>query len=424
MKVKLGIVGFGEFSESFLEIFKAHPDIDYVVGCEIVEKRRKHIEETYNIKMYSSFDEMLENDGEINSIAIFSQRHQHGPMAIKALKSGKNVFSAVPMGCTEDEVFEILRIVKETHLTYMMAETCYYFPCVIFCRNKFSEGGFGDVVYAEAQYYHDITEMCGSFSGTGNPNWKRIAGIPPMFYATHSMSMVLSSINDYPTEITCFGYEDRENDGIYGKGCNDWDNPFSNETAILKMSKGALVRINEFRRVSTVKPSSYITGIYGTTGMYECSGMQHLYCRAGFKGTERKAENVSDMINSLNYINMQKQGGAAEDGLLEYTYHRGFSNVHPTDRLPEPLRELGSVIRSPSTDGHNGSHPFLVDDFVRAVVTGKLPPNNAWDAAHYTLAGIIAHESAMQGGKTIKMPEVGYPDSSCVPLYPKGEISK
>ena len=33
--------------------------------------------------------------------------------------------------------------------------------------------------------------------------------------------------------------------------------------------------------------------------------------------------------------------------------------------------------------GHNGSHQFLVDDFVRACVSGKIPPNNIYEAARY-----------------------------------------
>ena len=68
------------------------------------------------------------------------------------------------------------------------------------------------------------------------------------------------------------------------------------------------------------------------------------------------------------------------------------------------MKKLGHV---PSVDGHNGSHPFLVDDFVRAVVTGKLPPVTPWMSAIYTLTGIYAHESAMQGGKTLRIPDIG-----------------
>ena len=47
-------------------------------------------------------------------------------------------------------------------------------------------------------------------------------------------------------------------------------------------------------------------------------------------------------------------------------------------------------------NGHEGSHHFLVDDFVTAVNDGTLPPVNAWVAARFTLPGIVAHASALR----------------------------
>ena len=114
MKVKIGIVGFGEFSFSFMDLWTNHPLIDKVVCAEFLPERRKSVEEKYGIKTYESYDEMIEKEPDLNCVAVFAQRHQHGPMVIDAMKRGKHVFSAVPMGITEDEVFEILKLVKET----------------------------------------------------------------------------------------------------------------------------------------------------------------------------------------------------------------------------------------------------------------------------------------------------------------------
>ena len=36
----------------------------------------------------------------------------------------------------------------------MIGETSYYYPCALFCRDKFRQGAFGHVVYAEAEYLH------------------------------------------------------------------------------------------------------------------------------------------------------------------------------------------------------------------------------------------------------------------------------
>lgn len=407
MKINLGVVGFGSFSKSFLELWMKHPDIERVVGAEFLEDRRKEVMDTYKLSaMYSSFDEMIEKDKDVNCVAIFAQRHQHGPLIIKSLKAGKHVFTTVPMGCTQEEIFEIISLVKKTGLTFMMGETCYYFPCAIYCRKKFDEGAFGDFVYGEAQYYHDITAMFDSFASQGN-SWKRVAGVPPMFYSTHSMSMLCSAINDYPVEVSCFGFEDNNNDEIYGKGNNDWDNPFSNETSIFKMSKGGYARINEFRRIGTIKPSSYITALYGKQGAYECSGMQHLFIKGEVDGQTPEVEDVSNLINCRRYL-LENPG--TREGCKHWWYHEGFSEIHDTARLPEAYLNVNDwAINASATISHNGSHMFLADDFVRSVLTGKLPPINAWVAAHYTLPGIIAHESAMLGGKTLPIPEIGEP---------------
>ena len=59
MGMKIGIVGFGEFSKTFLSIWLMHPGTEKVVGCELIEERRKLIEDKYGITMYSTYEEML-----------------------------------------------------------------------------------------------------------------------------------------------------------------------------------------------------------------------------------------------------------------------------------------------------------------------------------------------------------------------------
>ena len=57
--------------------------------------------------------------------------------------------------------------------------------------------------------------------------------------------------------------------------------------------------------------------------------------------------------------------------------------------------------------GHEGSHHFLVDDFVKAVNSQTLPPVNAWVAARFTLPGIVAHASALRGGERLPIRDFG-----------------
>ena len=60
----------------------------------------------------------------------------------------------------------------------------------------------------------------------------------------------------------------------------------------------------------------------------------------------------------------------------------------------------------------------MVDDFCQAYATGKLSPTNAWQAAKYNLPGLVAHQSALQGGKVLDIPDFGNPPEHLEVLSP------
>jgi hypothetical protein len=55
--------------------------------------------------------------------------------------------------------------------------------------------------------------------------------------------------------------------------------------------------------------------------------------------------------------------------------------------------------------GHGGSHPHMVHEFLTAVTEDRDPFPNVFQSANWTSVGILAHESAMQGGKIIQLPD-------------------
>ena len=135
-KIRVGFVGCGQFCRHFVPLFQAHPAVEFVAVTDIRPERSKQFDEMFHVdKIFDSFEDTIASD-EINTVAIFTQRNQHGEMAIAALKAGKNVYSAVPMATSVAEIKEIVRLVKETGLTYSMGETGIYRPAAIFCRKK------------------------------------------------------------------------------------------------------------------------------------------------------------------------------------------------------------------------------------------------------------------------------------------------
>jgi predicted dehydrogenase len=394
-KIRLGIVGCGSFVQHFIPLFQAHPTVEWVAVTDLLKDRQHQTAQRHKIsREYDSFEDMLQ-DREINAIAIFTQRHLHGPLAIAALKAGKNVYSAVPMGIAVEEIQQIVELVKETGLNYSMGETGYYRPCSIFCRQKMQSGEMGDFVYGEAQYHHDMRHFYKSFQRSGGPEWKQVAGLPPTYYPTHSTAMLLSSVGSHAVRVTGYGYRDHHEDNIFGCGKNLWDNPFSNTTMVLQLANGGIGRLNENRRIAWYGPMSYISSIYGSKGSYEFSLGQHSFVTLPDMAAVH--ENVSPLLNPPA-VEAARNEPDFMNNLVNMKWNTE-APIQKMDRIPPELL--------PFPNGHDGTHKYMVDDFCKAAYTGKLSPTNAWVAARYNIPGLMAYQSALRDGETLKVIDCG-----------------
>ncbi len=399
-KLRICVVGCGQFARHFVPLFQHHPACEFVAVCDKFRDRAEDYMENFKVdKIYDTFDDAVNSD-EINAIAIFSQRDMHGVMAIEALKHGKNVYSAVPMALKIDEIKEIVRLVGETGLTYSMGETGIYRPASIFCRQKYKAGEFGDLVYAEAQYNHDMLRLYGTFQYTEGDLWRKMAGLPPFFYPTHSTSMVLSATKAHAVKVSAFGYEDKKDPDIFGKDKNWWDNPFSNSSMLLKMSDNSIVRISENRRIAWHVPETYITCFNGTDASYECSIAQHSFVKMHADGKTFDFEDVSDLLNPIE-VTKHKNEPDFTKKVFDGNWSTGEAPIQIASRLPKEYESLST--------GHAGTHKFMIDDFCQAYMTDKLSPTNAWQAARYNIPGLTAHECAIKGGATMDVYDCGDP---------------
>ena len=403
-KLKIAVIGCGRFAKNFVPLFKAHPVTEKVYVCDLIKERAEEYSEKFGVESIDSFEEALASD-KVNAVAIFTQRFKHGPMVIQALKAGKHVYSAVPCSLKVDEIIEIEKLVRETRLTYSMGETGYYRAATLFCKREFKKGSFGKFVYGEAQYNHDIRNMEQSFRSSAGDDWKRYAGIPPFYYPTHPTSMILSAMPGvYAKRVVAMGYKSSPRTDIYGtEGQNLYDNPFSNESMLIELSNGGIVRISENRCVGWGSPETAISKFYGTDGSYEFSVANHYF--AHWKEENPCRINMTDVSDELQPTEIAKLMRENHDeAVRKIALGAGFGDfcpIQPTERLPREYEGLHN--------GHNGTHHFLIDDFCRAYESGKLSPTNIWAVARYNIPGLLAHESALRGGEPIDVPDLGDP---------------
>ena len=403
-KIRIAIIGCGRFCGSFIRLFKAHPSVEKVYVCDLIRERAEEKSALYGVDIISSFEEALYSD-KVNTVGIFTQRFKHGEMVIQALKAGKHVYSAVPGAIKIEEIAEIMELVKKTRLTYSMGETGFYRAPAIFCREEFLKGTFGKFTYGEAQYNHDIRNMEQSFRSSGGEEWRKYAGIPPMFYPTHSTSMVLGAMPGvYAKKVVAFGFAGSPRTDIYGRdGQNLYDNPFANTAMLLELSNGGIARISENRCVGWCSPETYISQFYGSDGGYEFSVARHHLAR--WKEDDPHHVTMSDVTEQLQpkaiYDKICEDYSNAIECIARAEHFCDAAPIQPTERLP---KEFDGI-----PNGHNGTHHFLVDDFCRAYDTGKLSPTNIWQVARWNIPGLTAHQSAMEGGKTMDVIDLGEP---------------
>lgn len=388
--ISIGIVGAGQFSGSFATLWSLHPNVDRILVTDLIADRATALAGRYdNAETVPSFEAMLASD--VDAVAIFTQRWTHAPYVKAALEAGKHVYSAVPMATEITDIESIVAEVDRTGLTYMMGETSYYNPATVFIREQIRRGTLGRVFYSEGDYVHDMDlGFYDAYAYSGGENWKQTASFPPMLYPTHAIGGVLGALPARVVSVSCLGVEDDRDDGVFDREVSQFGNSFSNATALFELSDGGVLRTNEMRRVgypSPIRESRF--RFFGTQASFEQLAHQTVW------NTKQDSQDISDKFMPLHGDTTDPELDDVAASLRE-AFTSGSAPVHDRTRLPAEY--------ATAPNGHEGSHHFLADDFVRAVVTGTRPPIDARLAAAFTAPGIVAHTSALEEGKRLEVP--------------------
>ncbi len=369
MPLRVAVVGLG-FGSTFARIVGDHPDCELVCVADLNEDMvARTAQVTGCARGARTLDEVLAMP-DVDAVAVFTHAPRHAEHSVAALRAGKHVLCAVPAAITLEQCEELVAAVRETGLVYANAETSYWRPPAAQCRRWFREGRFGRVVYMEAQYLHDRVEGARTRSPAeyGGKDW-RAAGFPPFLYITHSTGHVLGVTGGRLVEVSAYP-SPVPDDGTY-RADTYWQCPFGNAVALFKTDDGVPVRILEMRRVAS--PSAETFSIYGESLSFVSPHP------GGWESSYRV------------------YGRDAEGSLAAPTpWHR--AGVYAP--LPDPLVKY-------TYGGHDGAHPYIVEDWVRAIRDNRPPEVDVYEAVAYCAPGIVAHQSCLRDGERLKIPQWG-----------------
>src|SRR5438094_608731 len=145
-KVNVAIVGLG-FGAEFIPIYQRHPNATMYAISQRNADKLKQIGDAFKIdKRYERYEDVLK-DPNVDYVHINTPIPDHAPMSIAALKAGKHVMCTVPMATTVEDCQQIVELVQQTGLKYMMAETVVYAREFLYCRELYQKGELGKVQF-------------------------------------------------------------------------------------------------------------------------------------------------------------------------------------------------------------------------------------------------------------------------------------
>ena len=174
-------------------------------------------------------------------------------------------------------------------------------------------------------------------------DWR--VGLPPQWYPTHSNAYYVGVTGGSFTEVSCMGMPSLIHH--LQPANNRYQNPFGTQIAMFCTSEG---------------------------------------------GTSRMA------------VSWDTPGAGGEMGRIRgqkgsfYGKYEGLEKSLPnTKRPPLPPGVAGG--------GHGGSHGYLMNEFVTAILQDRKPLVDVAMALNLTVAGIVAHQSALKNGELMKIPQ-------------------
>jgi len=343
-KIKVGIAGYGLCKFGAAFFYQNHPNIEVVVATDLDPGRCAALARAVGAKKtYPSCEEMIK-DKSIEAIYIATDAPSHARLATMALLHGKHVCSAVPA---------VFGFEAEED-----AETLF---------NAVKSSGMKYMMNETSAFHSDLYA-------------KRLQ------YQAGALGKIIYSEGEY--------YHDFGSKGLPGF------NP-----------KNGKIDLNGWRRA--LPPLWYPT-----------HAMAYYVSITGGRFTEVSALGTPGLYPEYNGGNNQHKNPFGTEVALLKTSEGGMSRMAGSWDMKNAHGTIGRVYGQKSHNnsikgarpplppgvgggGHGGSHGQLTSDFIESILLDRKPIVDVREALNMTMAGVIAHKSALKQGEWMKVPQYG-----------------
>ncbi|MGI6208199.1 MAG: Gfo/Idh/MocA family protein [Anaerolineae bacterium] len=346
----VGIIG-ARRGLSLASAFALQPDCRVTSVCDPRQDRLSAFTERFpDAQGFGTVEDMLRQPPDV--VVVASPVPLHRDHTLAALEAGAHVLQEVVLADTVAHCQDIVQAVQ-THpkQKFMLAENCCYWAHVMSWREFYAQGRIGQLMYAEAEYVHDVRFLLRDEAG--RPTWR--ASLPPIHYCSHSLGPLLAITGERCLSVTALHTGSRLSSDL---GTLDM------EVALLHTQSGAAIKLMIGFGVVR-EPAFHYYSLYGTKGCLETS---------------------------------RPPAALATHAYLEEVPHlQGMMTLPLNTDVPGARTVAG---------GHGTAEFLMVQDFMRAVREDREPPLGIEQAVDMCLPGLMAHESALRGGVPVEIPQL------------------
>jgi predicted dehydrogenase len=320
------------------------------------------------------FENMLAAD-DVDLVIVATPWNWHAEQAIFAMKHGKDVAIEVPGVTSIADCWQIVRTSEETHRHCMMLENCCYGYNETLILRMTHAGLFGDLLYGEGAYLHDLRAIL--FSDEGEGLWRRAEHTQRdgNLYPSHGLGPVANYMGiqrgDRFDRIVSMSSRERSLDA-YRKEHLQADDPRLSEryvtgdmnTSLIKTANGLTITVKH--TVSTPHPYDRINLIAGTKGIFQ------------------------DYPPRIYFDNQNKE--------------EAWGTIDAWKQYAHPLWQREGEIAK-KAGGHGGMDYIMLYRLLQCVREGLPPDMDVYDAAAWSAVAPLSVASVGSGSEPMEFPD-------------------
>jgi predicted dehydrogenase len=383
--VRFGIIGMGKRGSLMLDLLLAVPRARVTAVCDIVPEKTSQARDRI-VKagqpapaIFARGDEDFHNlvrRDDLDFVYIATPWDWHVPMALASMTAGKHSGVEVPAATTIEDCWKLVNTSERTRRHCMIMENCCYGANELLVLNMVRAGIFGELIYGEAAYLHDLRAELFSDEGAGLwrrfPHMKRDGNL----YPTHGLGPVANYM-----------------------GINRGDR-FVYLVSMSSMQKGLeAYRAAHIPRDSAKWKEKYVCGDVNTSLIKTAGGrtilLQHNVANARPYSRLNMVQGVKGLF--LDYPpRIYIEGDQTEEEFTDLTRYR--------DQYMHPLwREHGEAARQ--AGGHGGMDYLMLWRLVQCIREGLPPDMDVYDAASWSVPGPLSEASVGSGSGPARFPD-------------------